>query len=150
MANTFSQNYVHIVFSTKHRKNLIDKSWKEDLNAYIGGIIRSLGQRVIIVNSMPDHIHIFIVLRPNMAAADLMRQVKSRSTVWVKQNHPSARGFQWQSGFGIFSCSPHEVDKIYNYVKNQEAHHQREDSLREFIRFLQEYEIDYEARFLTD
>lgn len=150
MANTYSQNYVHIVFSTKFRKKLIEKSWKDELNAYVGGTIRKLGQRIIIVNSMPDHIHIFMVLRPNMAASDLMQQVKSNSTLWIRKKFPSASSFQWQGGFAMFSCSPHEVDKIYRYIENQEEHHQKEDSFRELIRLLQEYKIDYDARFLTD
>jgi REP element-mobilizing transposase RayT len=95
MANTYSQNYVHIVFSTKYRRKLIDKSWKDELNAYVGGTIRKLGQRIIIVNSMPDHIHIFLVLRPNMAASDLMRKVKYNSTLWIRKKFPSASRFQW-------------------------------------------------------
>ena len=150
MANTYSQHYVHIVFSTKYRRRLIDKSWKDELNAYVGGTIRKLGQRIIIVNSMPDHIHIFLVLRPNMAASDLMRKVKYNSTLWIRKKFPSVSRFQWQEGFGMFSCSPHEVEKIYNYIRNQEAHHQREDSLKEFIRLLQEYKVDYQERYLTD
>ena len=150
MANTYSQAYLHIVFSTKFRRNLIEKSWKDDLNAYVAGIIRNHGQRVVIVNSMPDHIHIFYVQRPHMAPAALMQNVKSRSSVWVKKNHPTVQNFQWQEGFGMFSCSPHEVEKIYNYIKNQETHHQREDSLKEFIRLLQEYKVDYQERYLTD
>jgi putative transposase len=83
MAGTFSQLYIQIVFAVKGRENLISNSWKEQLFKYIAGIIKAKGQKPIIINGMPDHIHVFVGLKPSMAISDLVRDIKNNSTLTI-------------------------------------------------------------------
>lgn len=94
MPGTFSQIYIQVVFAVRGRSNLISNAWKNEVNQYIAGIIKGKDQKSIIVNDMPDHIHAFVGLRPPMAIADLVRDVKNNSSnfindhKWVKESFP--------------------------------------------------------------
>ena len=103
MSRTFSQIYIHVVFAVKGRQNLIGKSWKDELNRYISGIITSKKQKTIIVNGMPDHIHAFIGLKPSMAISDLVRDIKNNSSNFINKNRFVMGKFEWQEGYGSFS-----------------------------------------------
>src|SRR3954468_15488379 len=105
MAGTYTQIYIQIVFAVKGRQNLIAKEWKDDLHKYISGIITSKEQKAIIVNGMPDHIHAFVGLKPTMCICDLVRDIKSNSTTFIKDNKFIKGNFSWQSGYGAFSYS---------------------------------------------
>ena len=120
MPGTFSQIYIQIVFAVKGRENLISYNWKDELHKYIAGIIEGKGQKSIIVNSMPDHIHVFVGLRPAMAIADLTRDRKNNSTNFINDHKWLKRKFSWQEGYGAFSYSHSHVERVYNYIANQE------------------------------
>ncbi len=120
MPGTFSQIYIQIVFAVKGRENLISYNWKDELHKYIAGIIEGKGQKPIIVNSMPDHIHVFVGLRPAMAIADLTRDRKNNSTNFINDHKWLKRKFSWQEGYGAFSYSHSHVERVYNYIANQE------------------------------
>jgi putative transposase len=105
MPGTFSQIYIQIIFAVKGRENLISNKWKTELHKYIAGIINGKGQKSIIVNGMPDHIHAFIGLKPAMPISDLIRDMKNNSSNFIN-NQKLARGkFSWQEGYGAFSYS---------------------------------------------
>lgn len=148
MANTFTQLHVHLVFAVKYRRAMIATEWKERLHEYISGIIRQSGHKVIQVNCMPDHIHILIGLRPNQSLSDLVKLIKTRSTVWVKDNGFCEDRFAWQEGFGAFSYSKSQLNRVINYIINQEAHHSKVNFNAEFERILQKRGIDYEQKYL--
>src|SRR3972149_6041737 len=116
MAGTFSQIYIQIVFAVRGRENLISKEWKDQLHKYISGIITGKGQKAIIVNGMPDHIHIFVGLKPSMAISDLVRDIKNNSTNFVNEKGFLRRKFSWQEGFGAFSYSHSHIGRVYNYI----------------------------------
>ncbi len=103
MAGTFSQIYIQVVFAVKGRENLIDKSWKEELNKYIAGIIKGKEQQSIIVNGVSDHIHIFVGLKPAMSISNLVRDVKNNSTNFINEKGLLKKKFSWQGGYGAFS-----------------------------------------------
>ena len=125
MPGTFSQIYIQIVFAVKGRQNLIGKQWKDELHKYIAGTIKGKEQKPIIVNGMPDHIHAFVGLRPSMAISDLARDVKNNSTNFIN-DHKLVKGkFSWQEGYGAFSYSHLQIENVYNYILNQEEHHQK-------------------------
>ena len=98
MAGTFSQIYIQIVFAVKGRDNLIGREWKDDLNKYIAGIVKGKEQKSIIVNRMPDHIHVFIGLKPSMRISDLARDIKNNSTNFINDRKLSSKKFSWQEG----------------------------------------------------
>lgn len=125
MANTYTKIYIHIVFATEGRQSLIRKKYKEELHKYITGIIQNKGQKLIAINSMPDHVHILIGHKPNVALSDLVRDIKANSSKFINQNNWVMGRFNWQEGFGAFSYSHSQLDTVANYVKNQERHHSR-------------------------
>ncbi|MBA2761955.1 MAG: IS200/IS605 family transposase, partial [Segetibacter sp.] len=110
MAGTFSQIYIQVVFAVRGRSNLISSKWKDDLHKYIAGIIKGKEQKSIIVNGMPDHIHAFIGLRPAMAIADLVRDIKNNSTNFINDHNWVQGKFMWQEGYGAFSYGHSQVE----------------------------------------
>ena len=150
MAGTFSQLYIQTVFAVKGRENLIDKKWRDELCKYISGIITGKGQKSIIVNGVADHIHCFIGLKPTMSISDLMRDVKNNSSKFINDNGFISRKFSWQEGYGAFSYSHSQIKQVYNYILNQEMHHQKKTFREEYLEFLSKYEIDYKTDYLFD
>jgi putative transposase len=148
MPGTFSQLYIQIVFAVGGRQNLIAKTWSEELYKYISGTITAKKQKSIIVNGMPDHIHIFIGLRPSTAVSDVVRDIKNNSTNFINKRHFVKGRFFWQDGFGAFSYSQSHIKNVYDYILLQEDHHARKTFKEEYIEMLERYEIKYDERFL--
>lgn len=146
--STFSQIYIQVVFAVKNREALIDISWEERLYQYITGIIQNKGQKVIAINGMPDHIHIFIGLKPICCLSDLVREIKKSSSNFIKENKLSLFAFNWQEGYGAFSYSHSHIDKVFKYVMNQKEHHKKITFKDEFIDFLNKFEIEYDEKYL--
>lgn len=150
MAGTFSQVYIQIVFAVKGRENLISKSWKDDLHKYIAGIIKGKEQKSIIVNSMPDHVHAFVGLRPSMPISDLVRDSKNNSSNFVNA-HKFVKGkFSWQEGYGAFSYSHSHIGQVYDYILNQEEHHKKGTFREEYLALLEKFEIEYNEKYLFE
>lgn len=150
MAGTFSQLYIQTVFAVKGRENLIDKKWRDELCKYISGIINGKNQKSIIVNGVSDHIHCFIGLKPSMSISDLMRDVKNNSSKFINEKGFVKGKFSWQEGYGAFSYSHSQIEQVYNYILNQELHHQKKTFKEEYLEFLTKYEIDYKTEYLFD
>lgn len=150
MAGTFSQLYIQIVFAVKGRENLIEKSWQTDLHKYIAGIIKGKGQKPIIVNGMPDHIHAFVGLKPVMPIADLVRDIKNNSSNFINDQKFVKDKFSWQEGYGAFSYSHSHIGKVYDYILNQEEHHQKKTFKQEYYNFLKKFQIEYDEKYLFE
>jgi REP element-mobilizing transposase RayT len=143
MANTYTQLYFHIVFAVKGRRNLINSSWKEELYKYIAGIIASKNQKLMILNGMPNHIHLLISTKANCNLSDLVRDIKANSSKWINEKQFVSGKFQWQNGFGAFTVSQSGVKPVIRYIENQEQHHKTKTFQEEYIRFLEEYEVEF-------
>ena len=150
MPGTFSQIYIHIVFAVKGRENLISKEWNDKLYKYIAGIIKGKGQKPIIINGMPDHIHAFVGLKPSIAISDLVRDIKNNSTNFINKNKFVRGKFSWQEGFGAFSYSQSQIRNVYEYIKNQEKHHKKNTFREEYLSLLKKFEIKYDEKYLFD
>jgi REP element-mobilizing transposase RayT len=150
MSRTFSQIYIHVVFAVKGRQNLIGKSWKDELNRYISGIITSKKQKTIIVNGMPDHIHAFIGLKPSMAISDLVRDIKNNSSNFINKNRFVMGKFKWQEGYGSFFYSHSQIEQVYNYILNQEQHHHKKTFKEEYIDFLNKFQVEFDEKYLFE
>jgi len=150
MPGTFSQIYIQIVFAVKGRQNLIHDSWKDDLHKYIAGIIKGKNQKPIIVNGMPDHIHAFVGLRPIMALADLARDIKNNSANFINSQKFIKTKFSWQEGYGAFSYSHSHIRNVYNYILNQEKHHEKKPFKEEYIDILKKFEIEHDEKYLFE
>ena len=148
MANTYSQIYIHIVFAVKGRQNLISKNNKAELYQYISGIIKNKDQKLIAINGMPNHIHILVGLKPNHCLSDLVRDIKANSSRFINEKRWIAGKFEWQTGFGAFSCGHSQLDSIVAYIQNQEAHHQTKTFLEEYVEFLKSSDINYNNEYI--
>lgn len=100
------------------------------------------------INSMPDHIHIFIGLRPNQSISSLIQNVKTESSKWINDQNLCPGRFAWQEGYGAFSYSKSQVQDVIRYIRNQEQHHQKETFLDEYRKFLSLFEIDWDEQFI--
>ena len=150
MANTYSQLYIQIVFAVKHRKALIEPLWEEQLYQYITGIVQNKGQKMIAINGMPNHIHLFIGIKPDATISDLVREIKKSSTAYINENHAKNNKFQWQEGFGAFSYGHSQIDIVAKYVMNQKQHHKSKSFKEEYLEILKKFEVDYNVNYLFD
>jgi REP element-mobilizing transposase RayT len=150
MANTFSQIYIHLVFAVKGRENVINTKWKDELYKYICGIVNNNQQKVYAINGMPDHIHILVSIKPSCLLSDLMRDIKASSSKWINTKSFVMGKFQWQEGFGSFSVSQSQLDKVIAYIDNQETHHKKQSFKQEYFDFLKSYKIEYDEKYVFD
>jgi REP element-mobilizing transposase RayT len=148
MANTYTQIHIQFVFAVKYRAALIQKDWKDRLHQYITGIIQSNDHKMLQVNSMPDHIHIFIGMRPAQSIASLVQNLKTETSKWIKQNKFCKSSFAWQEGYGAFSYSKSHVPDVIRYIQNQEIHHTKETFMDEYQKILKAFEIDYDKQYI--
>ena len=150
MANTYTQLYFHIVFAVKGRSNYISEQWKDELYKYILGIIANKDQKLMIVNGVPNHIHLLIGTKPNCNLSDLIRDIKANSSKWINEKKFTNFHFEWQTGFGAFTVSQSVVPKVIEYIKNQEEHHRKKTFKEEYVEFLKAYQIDFKDEYLFD
>jgi REP element-mobilizing transposase RayT len=150
MANTYTQIYIHIVFAVKGRGNLIRREWKEELHEYITGIVRNEKQKLIAINSMPDHIHMLVGLKPDIALSNLVRDVKANSSRFVNEKAWVRGKFNWQEGFGAFSHSHSEIDRVVRYIQSQEQHHSKKSFTGEYMDMLKEFDVDFDGKYIFE
>ena len=149
MANTYSQIHVQIVFAVKGRENLIKEQNREELQKYITGIINNKNQKTLAIYCMPDHTHILVGMKPNIAISDLVRDIKANSSSFITDNK-WVNKFNWQEGFGVFSYSKSQLDLVVKYILNQAEHHKKRTFREEYLDFLQKFEIDYDEKYLFE
>lgn len=148
MSSTFSQIYIQIVFAVKGRESLIGESWEEERYKYISGIVQNKGQKMLAINGMPDHIHFLIGMKPSCCLSDLVREIKKSSNEFIKEKRFTKFNFHWQEGFGAFSYSHSNLDSVIKYILNQKKHHQKKTFRKEYIEFLNKFEIEFKDEYL--
>jgi putative transposase len=150
MPNTFTQLYIQFVFAVKHRESLIKNEWKDELYKYITGIVQNNKSKMLAINGVADHIHIFIGYKPTIAIPDLIKDIKLASGSWINNNKLTSHKFNWQEGYGAFSYRFRDVDEICRYIQNQEAHHLKKTFKEEYIELLNDFAIAYEEKYLFE
>lgn len=148
MANTYTQIHIQFVFAVKNRQSLIHKEWKEQLNKYITGIVSNQGHKLLAINGMSDHIHLFIGMRPTQSMSDLIQDIKGDSSKWINQNGFVKGKFEWQSGYGAFSYSRSHISNVIKYIENQEEHHKKLTFREEYIKMLKAFEIEFDEKYI--
>lgn len=146
MSDTYTQLYIQFVFAVKFRKAMLDPIWDERLRLYITAIIQNNGHKMIAINNMPDHIHIFIGLNPTQAISKIMQLVKGDSSEWINKKKLTEQKFQWQNGYGAFSYSKSHLSVVARYIERQQEHHRKISFLDEYINILENYSVDYDKR----
>ena len=150
MANTYTQCYVHLVFSPKNREALINKAWKVELEKYITGIVQNRKHKLLAIGAMPDHIHILIGYNLNELIPNLVEEIKTSTNVWIKENRLSKFKFEWQHGYGAFTHSRMQIDTVVNYILTQEQHHKTKSFREEYLDFLTKFEIQYDEKYVFE
>ncbi|HZY39103.1 MAG TPA: IS200/IS605 family transposase [Mucilaginibacter sp.] len=148
MANTYTQIHIQCVMAVKYRQSLIHPDWKDELQKYITGIVQNHGHKMLAINNKPDHLHLFFGFRPTQSLSDLMQIVKGESSEWINLQSFTPTTFRWQEGYGAFSYSRSHVKQVIRYVINQEEHHRKKTFLDEYQRMLDQFEVDYDERYI--
>jgi REP element-mobilizing transposase RayT len=148
MANTYTQIHIHFVFAVKFRDGIINSQWKNTLYKYITGTIHNNNHKLLAINGTSDHIHILIGIRPSQSISDLMKDVKQSSSKWINENKLVKGHFEWQEGYGAFSHSKSQINKVIDYIDNQESHHKKLTFKEEYLDFLKKFEVDYDEKFI--
>ena len=150
MANTYTQCYFQLVFAVKNRDSLMKKSWKNELEMYITGIVQNHKHKLLAINAMPDHIHIFIGYHISQLIPDLVEEIKTSSNAWIKKGNLSKFKFEWQKGYGAFTYSHSQIDAVVQYIMNQETHHQKKSFREEYLEMLRKNEIEFKDEYVFD
>jgi REP element-mobilizing transposase RayT len=139
MANTYTQLHIQFVFAVQSRASLIHPDWEEELFKYISGIAKNHKHKMIAINGMPDHIHIFLGLHPTQSISNLMQVVKGESSEWINNKGFVKGRFQWQEGYGAFSYGHSQVTQVYRYIMNQKEHHKKTTFMNEYRELLKRF-----------
>ena len=150
MAGTYTKLYYHLVFSTKHRAELITPAIEEKLFKYLCGIVRSLGGVCVEIGGMPDHVHILAVVPPKVALSDALREIKAGSSKWVNESKENVVKFAWQDGYAAFTVSRSQLDSAARYVRDQKLHHKQRDFKTELLGLLEKHGVEYDPRDIWD
>ena len=148
MANTYTQIYLHVVFAPEGRQNLISRERKEELQKYITGIVTRQGQKLLAIHCMPDHVHLLVGLKPDMALSDLVGDIKTGSTNHINEQKWVTGRFKWQTGFGAFSYSHSQLDDVIRYIANQEKHHATKSFRDEYLEFLDKFHVEHDEKYI--
>jgi REP element-mobilizing transposase RayT len=151
MAQSLAKILLHAVFSTKERRPFLrDKALREELHRYLGGILAHLDCQPMIAGGVEDHVHLLFAQSRTATIADVVKEVKRASSLWMKTRTPRVPDFAWQSGYGVFSIGQSQVDEVRAYIAAQEEHHRKISFQDEFRRLLQRYKIEFDERYVWD
>jgi putative transposase len=148
MANTYTQLHIQFIFAVKYRAAMIQPSWKESLHRFVTGIFQKNNHKMLQVNSMPDHIHILIGLRPEQSISSIIQNVKTESSKWINNQKLTTGKFGWQDGYGAFSYSKSHLPRVIRYIQQQEQHHRKQTFIQEYKSFLESFGIEYDERYI--
>lgn len=151
MPQSLAKILIHSVFSTKDRRPLLrEKTLRDELHNYIGGILNKLDCQPVIVGGVEDHMHLLCALSRTCQASDMIKEVKRGSSLWLKAKSMDLHDFSWQSGYGIFSIGFSQIEAVRGYIARQEEHHRKVSFQDEFRELLRRYEIDFDEKYVWD
>jgi REP element-mobilizing transposase RayT len=136
MSQSFTKLWIHVIWATKQRQELIDFSIEKTLYDFIWQELTELGCPVRIINGMPDHVHVLFLQNPQKTITDIVKQIKGSSSHFINRGEFILEKFAWQTGFGAFSVSESQLEAVYNYIKNQKQHHVKKNGQDEFDNFV--------------
>ena len=148
MPNTFTQLHIHCVFAVKYRAATIQPLWQEELHKYITGIVQHNDHKLLAINSVSDHLHLFVGLNPKQFISELIRLVKCDSSEYINKERFTKQKFHWQEGYGAFSNSRSQVGAVVGYINHQQEHHQKKTFREEYLGMLNDYEVEHDERYI--
>ena len=151
MSQSLAKILVHTVFSTKDRRPFLrDRTLRDELHRYLGGILNHLECQPIIVGGVEDHVHALCALARTCQPAEVVKEMKRGSSLWIKQAHRGQEDFAWQSGYGMFSIGHSQLEQVRAYILDQEKHHLKLSFQDEFRLLLKRYAVEYDERYVWD
>ena len=147
---SFTQIYIQLVICVKFKNTRLPKEVREEVFNILGNILNEYGHKPIKINGVEDHVHLFFGMNPKYALSDTVRELKRRSSTFINEKNFFRQKFSWQFGYGAFSYSQSHMQRVYDYVANQEQHHERKSFEKEYKKFLEEYEVEYDERYLFE
>ncbi len=150
MPQSLSQTIIHVVFSTKNRVNWIDTKIRNELHAYIAGLLRKHDSQAFRVGGIADHIHIACTLPRTMTQSDLVKLVKHASSDWMRKQSSDYNDFYWQRGYAIFSVSYSNLETVVNYIDKQEVHHENISFQDELRLFMKKSNMSFDEKYIWD
>ncbi|WP_127140321.1 IS200/IS605 family transposase [Flagellimonas marinaquae] len=150
MANTYTQILVQIVFAVKGRQNLITEKHREQVEKYICGIVNNKKSKALAIYCNPDHCHILMGLHPSVSISEMARDIKANSSKWINENKWVMGKFAWQEGYGAFTYSRSQLNKVVQYIRNQPEHHKKKTFKEEYIDFLEKFDIQYDDKYMFE
>lgn len=150
MANTYTRIYLHLVFSPMGRENVISVKHKEELQKYTTGIIQIRKHKLLAINYMSDHVHIFIGYQPSQPLPDLLRDIKANTSKFINEKRWLSGKFKWQEGYGAFSYGHSQINDVIQYINTQEEHHKRTSFKNEYLKLLEKFDVDYDPEYLFE
>ncbi|MBI3270014.1 MAG: IS200/IS605 family transposase [Planctomycetes bacterium] len=148
MPQSHARVLIHVVFSTKDRRAWIHREIEADLFAYLAATLKALGSPALLVGGTDDHVHILCSMSRTLAIADLVEEVKSGSSKWIKTKGQEYGQFTWQAGYGVFSVAPDRADAVKQYIAGQREHHRKRTFQEEYVAFLKTCGVPYDERYL--
>ncbi len=146
--STYTQILYQIVFGTWKREKILDRSNREKLFGYIRGILNNKKCFVYQIGGVADHIHIVTHIHPSISLALLVKDVKLVTSHYIKENGIFQNFLGWQSGYGAFTYSFCDKNRLIQYVKNQEKHHSIKSFRKELIELFNEHGVEYDERYM--
>ena len=150
MPQSHVQNFIHLIFSTKDRALLITNEIRDELMAYLIGVLKNQDCIPIKTNAVSDHVHVLFSLSKNKALSKIVGEMKEDSSKWIKTKGAPFQNLYWHNGYGAFSVSKSNVAAVESYIVNQEEHHRKISFQDELRRFLEKHGIPYDERYLWD
>ncbi len=147
---TFTQMYVQLVFAVKNRDAVLHKGIRNRVFEYVSGIISEMKHKSIIVNGVSNHVHILLGLNPSKSISDTVHDIKRSTSLFINNEKLCPGKFAWQEGYGGFTYSRSQLDNVYNYILNQEKHHNKKTFKEEYIQFLENFKVEFDEKFLFD
>ncbi|MBN1908764.1 MAG: IS200/IS605 family transposase [Pirellulales bacterium] len=147
MASTYLSLHYHVVFGTKNRKPSIDAEWRSRLHEYLGGTISGLDGFPQGIGGTADHVHLLLGLKATHCVADVLRELKKASSVWIHEtiHEPS---FAWQEGYAAFTVNATARESVQRYIGRQEEHHRERSFREELVELLGRAGVQYDVKYL--
>jgi len=150
MPQSIDNILLHLVFSTKDRTPCMGATVRPMLHAYLAGVARKIGCECPRVGGVADHVHFAVLLSRTSTVAELVEELKTSSSRWLKVQSSECSDFAWQRGYGVFSVSPSDLEALLAYIDKQEEHHRTRTFQEEYRAFLQKYKVAYDERYVWD
>jgi putative transposase len=150
MPQSLAHVHIHLIFSTKNREPLLNDSIRDPLHRYLAVVLRNYGCPADLINSIEDHIHILFDLGRTASISQVVEEIKTTSSKWLKTQTPALNHFSWQAGYGAFAVSESNLDTVRQYIANQREHHRTKSFQEEYRAFLTKHGVTYDERYVWD